>query len=130
MAGRIAGLAHFQEAAENMMAWAHYYLRGKEEIVEGSKDEGCLVAIGHIPQAVTTLMEVFGIDQMDLSVCLCGKGKIIWPEMLCFPVWRRLRLVWIRRVVYRIPTCGSSDIIIHVSHVGSQEFPLGYVCSS
>ena len=50
------GLVDFQEVAENMMAWAHCYPTEKEGVVEGSKDEGCFVATGHIPQAVTASM--------------------------------------------------------------------------
>ena len=33
------GLVDFQEVAENMMAWAHYYPAEKKEVVEGSKNE-------------------------------------------------------------------------------------------
>ena len=37
--GRIVGSAHFQVVAENMTAWARYYLAGKKKIVGGSKNE-------------------------------------------------------------------------------------------
>ena len=63
-------MAHFQEVAENMMVVAHYYPTEKEEV--------CLVAKGHIPQAVTALMEVFGIDQMDRSHMFGWKEENYW----------------------------------------------------
>ena len=59
-----------------MMVAAHYYLTEKEEVVEGSKEEEYLVAKGHIPQAVTALMEVFGNDQTDRFHMLARKGGI------------------------------------------------------
>ena len=42
----------------------------------GSKDEGCLIAKGHIPRAVTALKKVFEIDQMDRFRMLVWKVEI------------------------------------------------------
>ena len=70
------GLVDFQEVAENMMAWAHCYPTETEEVVVGRKDEGCLIAKGHVPRAVTGLKKVFGIDQMDRFRMLVRKGEI------------------------------------------------------
>ena len=69
-------LAYLQGVAENMMAWAHCYPTETEEVVVGRKDEGCLIAKGHIPRAVMVLKKAFGFDQMDHFRMLVRKREL------------------------------------------------------
>ena len=42
--------------------------------MEGNKNEGGLVGMGHIPEAVTLSIKAFGIDRMDHFHMLVRKG--------------------------------------------------------
>ena len=73
---RFVRLVYLQGVVENTKVWAYCYSTDTEEVVESSKDEGCLIAKGHIPREVTALKKVFEIDQMDRFRMLVRKVEI------------------------------------------------------